>query len=157
VGTGQARMVMMSYLGRESPVDPHNSYLYTGVQYGFPGLIAFAVLLVSVLISGLRVHRDESLPATYRAFGLATVGFVGALAVCNLFYANLYKSLVLGSVTLHLGMVAFVQAEHAAALEGEASWQHDESLDEPPSLGETAPAASSSWLGATAPSRPSRT
>jgi O-antigen ligase len=135
VGTGQARTAMSDYLplyldprtmqkggayGTEfnTYVDPHNGYLYTLVEHGVPGLVIFLWMLGAFFWKALRLYHDAEAEPIHRAYGLGTMGFVGALAVCNLFYANFYKELVLGTLVLHLGLMACAQAhrERTAAV-----------------------------------------
>jgi O-antigen ligase len=129
VGTGQVRAAMSQYVpglatddlhGWGAYVDPHNGFLYALVSWGVLGFIPFLWMLGSVFRGGARLAHDEDAPLAYRAYGLGTCGFIGCCAVCNLFYANFFKDLILGSLCLFLGVTAFAVADRRAAEEPEA-------------------------------------
>jgi O-antigen ligase len=115
VGTGQVRAAMSQFIPRVATdergyglwVDPHNGFMYTLVAWGVPGLATFVWALGSAFVAGARIQRDRSAPGIYRVYGLGMTGFVASCATCNMFYANFYKDLVLGSLVLCLGMAAF--------------------------------------------------
>ena len=77
------------------------------------------VALVSMGWAASALARDPLLPWEVRAYGLGMGGFVGSLVVCNLFYSNLYKELVLGTVAMHLGLLAWAFAQREALAEEE--------------------------------------
>ncbi len=116
VGTGQARAAMARYV---SFVDTHNAFLQTLVEFGLVGLPLLLVALVSMGWAASALARDPLLPWEVRAYGLGMGGFVGSLVVCNLFYSNLYKELVLGTVAMHLGLLAWAFAQREALAEEE--------------------------------------
>jgi len=130
-GTGQCRLAMREHLWEGAAVDTHNGFLYALVQYGIVGLFAFLWMLGSILASAHRIQRDPDVSPTMRTYALGVMGFLGALVACNFFYANFYKDLVLGTVALHLGMMAWVRAEVDAAEEEEFADESDtlEDLD----------------------------
>ena len=119
-GTGQAPYAMKAELGWNFIVDPHNGFLQTLVQFGPIGVVVFLWMLGSVFRGASLVQGDEGAPAEYRAYALGTMGMVGALAACNLFYANFYKDLVMGTIALHFGLMGFVRQDEGAAAEGAA-------------------------------------
>lgn len=119
VGTGQMRSAMKKYTSGNSIdlnggkyVDPHNSFLYAACEYGLIGLGTFVFFLTQML-KGARVIfvMRGGCPLVYRVYALGTFGFLGAFIMINMFYANFFKDLVMGTVVLHLGMLAFVNAE----------------------------------------------
>ena len=135
VGTGQVRAAMSQYIPNIAPddlhgwgtyVDPHNGFLYTLVSWGVVGFLAFLWMLGSVFRGGMRLTHDDEAPLVYRAYGLGSTGLVGCLAVCNMFYANFYKDLILGSLCLFFGLTAFALAHRAAAQD-----EDDEVVTEP--------------------------
>jgi hypothetical protein len=89
------------------------------VAWGVPGIVAFVWALGSAFLGGARLQRDRSAPGVYRAYGLGMTGFVASCAACNMFYANFYKELVLGSLALCLGMAAFACGDWPGAEEEE--------------------------------------
>lgn len=125
VGTGQVRPAMAEFIPRVATdergyglyVDPHNGFMYTLVAWGAPGLAAFLAMLGSAFIGGARLQRDRSAPSAYRVYGLGLTGFVVSCAACNMFYANFYKDLVLGTLALSLGMGAFACSDWQASEE----------------------------------------
>jgi O-antigen ligase len=131
VGTGQVRQAMAEELphlldaktletggpfGTPLPlvVDPHNAFLYTLLEYGVPGLLAFVFFLGSAFHAAFLVYRDRRASTELRAYALGAAGFIATFAVCNLFYANFYKEAITGSVVLHLGMLAWAREEQRA-------------------------------------------
>ncbi|HBY01499.1 MAG TPA: hypothetical protein DEG92_02980 [Rikenellaceae bacterium] len=117
IGVGQMRGAMESRIGKN--VDPHNSFLQTACEYGFVGLVVFVAMLVSVLKKAWEIWLDQSLPEIYRAYALGIGGFIGSFVVSNMFYANFYKDLVMGTVVIYLGMLAFIVAQVTALKERE--------------------------------------
>lgn len=116
VGTGQTRAAMEQYLHR---VDTHNAFLQTLVEFGVVGLVMLFSVLVSMGWRASSLARDDLLPWDVQAYGLGMAGFLGSLVVCNMFYSNLYKDLVLGTVALHLGLLAWTCAERESLAEEE--------------------------------------
>ncbi len=92
-------------------VDPHNGFLFTLCEYGIIGFVVFIWMIVSFLIYASRICRDENMPLVYRTYALGMGGLLGSLIACNMFYANFYKELVLGTLAIHFGMLAFINAE----------------------------------------------
>jgi O-antigen ligase len=123
VGTGQTRAAMSQYL--EKAVDTHNGFLQTLVEYGVVGI---ALLLVAFAVMGwsaFRTGRDPAVSWVYRAYGTGMVGLLTSLVVCNMFYSNLYKNTVLGTVAMHLGILAWINADRATpATDGDAASLH---------------------------------
>lgn len=109
VGVGQMRGAMQSKIGKH--VDPHNGFLYTACEYGVIGLIVFCFLLVNLYKKSRDVWKDENNPLIYRVYALGMAGMIGAFVTCNMFYANFYKDLVMGTVVIHFGMLAFILAD----------------------------------------------
>lgn len=116
VGTGQIRAAMRRYTGSTSLntgtgtyVDPHNGFLHTACEYGIIGLIVFIWFLWSVLIESKFIFSNSSNPLIYRTYALGMIGFIGALVACNMFYSNFYKDLVLGTISIHCGMLAYIK------------------------------------------------
>jgi O-antigen ligase len=114
-GTGQI-MIAMTFKGY--PVDPHNGYLYTLVEHGIHGVVVFLWLWLALLLTGRWILRYEPADWAVRGYGLGFCGLIGALLICNVFYANVYKELVIGSLTLHMGLLAW--AYQATLAEREA-------------------------------------
>lgn len=117
VGTGQIRSAMQKYTGGASVytgtgkyVDPHNGFLHTVCEYGLIGLLIFLWFLWTVFKESRAFYLDKRNPIVYRTYALGIVGMIGALVVCNMFYSNFYKDLVLGSLMIHFGMFAYVVA-----------------------------------------------
>jgi O-antigen ligase len=120
VGTGQVRAAMSHYLRvdlfrgaddlRGLAVDPHNGFIYTLASYGVLGLIVFLWVLGSTFWSAFRVQRDTAVPWIFRSYSLGMCGLIGSLVVCNMFYANFFKDLVLGTLVIHLGMSAWTRS-----------------------------------------------
>jgi O-antigen ligase len=109
VGTGQARAAMKRAIGKY--VDPHNGFIYTAMELGIPGLISLLVLLAILYLEARRLYKDETLPSIYRTYLIGCGGLIGALIGCNMFYANFYKDLVMGSIMIHFGMLAYIRSE----------------------------------------------
>ena len=109
VGTGQAQWAMAEHI--EHFVDTHNAFLQTLVEYGVVGLPVLLFALGVMTWSAFTLCRDDRLPWTYRAYALGMLGFLASLVACNMFYSNLYKYTVLGTVAMHLGMLAWVHAQ----------------------------------------------
>jgi O-antigen ligase len=76
--------------------NPHQEYLYWGVQLGIPGLLLFAAFLLSVL-------RDTTKMETPHA--RAAQSALLALAVCCLFNASLYDGLIGDFFCLLIGLL----------------------------------------------------
>ncbi len=148
VGTGQVRYAMSAYLpgfldaktlakggayGKAFNlfVDPHNGFLYTLLEYGPLGLAVFVWLLGAVFWSAFRICRDPHASQVHRVYSLGMVGFVTSLALCNMFYANFYKELVLGTLALHFGMMAAVRAQYDEELAADLAEE-----DEDPEAGD---------------------
>jgi len=106
VGTGQVRGAMEQKTGKF--VDPHNGYLYTAVEYGVAGLAIFLLLQWRLFTFARKVYQNIEYPLIYRVYSLGMIGMLGVFVLCNLFYANFYKELVLGTITIHFGMLAYV-------------------------------------------------
>ena len=102
---------MQQYLGEGKYVDPHNGFLFTLCEYGFIGFGIFIWMIVKFLISASKICRDDNVPLVYRTYALGMGGLIGSLIACNMVYANFYKELVLGTLAIHFGMLAFIQAE----------------------------------------------
>ncbi|MEI6825835.1 MAG: O-antigen ligase family protein [Desulfuromonadales bacterium] len=108
VGTGQVRGAMQVAIGRY--VDPHNGFLYTAIEYGVLGLLVFLLFLKNLFTDCRMIYHCKEIPLIYRIYALGTGGLIGALIGCNIFYANFYKDLVLGSIMLHFGMLAYIKS-----------------------------------------------
>jgi O-antigen ligase len=65
--------------------NPHQEYLYWGVQLGIPGLLLFAALMLSALRDTMKMET---------AHARAAQSALLALAVCCLFNASLYDGLI---------------------------------------------------------------
>lgn len=65
--------------------NPHQEYLYWGVQLGIPGLLLFAAFLLSVLRDTMKMEAP---------YARAAQSALLALAVCCLFNASLYDGLI---------------------------------------------------------------
>lgn len=147
-GTGQAPQAMKWALNWNGVVDPHNGFLQTLIQFGPAGLLVFLWMLGSVLRGAIRVQGDADAPPIQRAYSLGVMGMMGALVTCNLFYANFYKELVMGTVAIHLGLMAFVAQDRIMATE--------EAADEGDSPVATPAFAAATALPAQPPSRSGR-
>ncbi|MGC9195162.1 MAG: O-antigen ligase family protein [Syntrophobacteraceae bacterium] len=124
VGTGQIRSAMQEYTGRAKGsmgkhVDPHNGFLYAACEYGIIGLIIFIALLWKMFAIAQSLFNDESMSPIYRVYSLGMTGMIASLVVCNMFYANFFKDMVLGTIAIHFGMLAFIKA---VSLEKSASF-----------------------------------
>lgn len=108
VGIGQVRAAFQYRIGKH--VDPHNAFLYTACEYGVVGLIVFCVMLVRFYLKALEIWRDPGSHEIYRIYALGMGGMIGSFIACNLFYANFYKDLVMGTNVMHFGMLAFIAA-----------------------------------------------
>lgn len=109
VGVGQVRGAMQSKIGKH--VDPHNGFLYTTCEYGILGLVVFVIMLLQMYKYSLRIWKDVSVPSLYRTYALGMGGFLGSFVACNIFYANFYKDLVMGTIVIHFGMLAFILSD----------------------------------------------
>jgi O-antigen ligase len=65
--------------------NPHQEYLYWGVQLGVPGLLLFAALLLSVLRDTMKMETP---------YARAAQSALLSLAICCLFNASLYDGLI---------------------------------------------------------------
>lgn len=106
VGTGQLRSAMREYTGNY--VDCHNSYLYTAAELGVVGLCIFFYMFYVFFRAVRRIYATPDIPVVYRIYAVGTGGMIGAFLGCNLFYANFYKDLVMGTIVIHWGMLAYV-------------------------------------------------
>ena len=127
VGTGQVRIAMKRYLpiirDKEEEgisVDPHNGFLYSLCENGFIGLVVFLWLLWKLFLASREVYLRESMPLEYRVYALGMTGFLGSLVVCNMVYANFFKVIVIGTIVLHFGMLAYVKAKMDSELSSES-------------------------------------
>jgi O-antigen ligase len=114
VGTGNIRPAMEHYLhpyGKYVAVDPHNSFLYALAEYGIPGFLLFIIILGSLFTYMYRATRDGLVSSETCAFASGMLGFLVAFVVTNMFYANFYKDLIIGTVAIHFGLIAFVTAK----------------------------------------------
>jgi O-antigen ligase len=109
VGVGQVRGAMQSKIGKH--VDPHNGFLYTACEYGIIGLTLFIMMLVQMYKYSFKIWKNDSLPNVYRTYALGMAGFLGSFVTCNMFYANFYKDLVMGTVVIHFGMLAYILSD----------------------------------------------
>lgn len=107
VGTAQIRPAMEKYVGKY--VDPHNGFLYTVGEYGAIGFISFLFMLGAFMKASLEIFRDETVCPLFRNYALGMFGMLASLLVCNMFYANFYKELVLGTLMIHFGMLSFIK------------------------------------------------
>lgn len=108
VGTGQLRSTMQHYLDKY--VDCHNGFLYTAVEYGVIGFCVFLWMLWDFLAASRRVYKMQSAPVSFRVYALGLGGMIGAFIGCNMFYANFYKDLMIGTIVIHFGMLAYIQS-----------------------------------------------
>jgi O-antigen ligase len=129
VGTGQIRAAMADYIGgirnEALYVDPHNNFLYVACEYGVVGLLVFIWLLLSLFLASRQIYRRSELPVIYRCYALGMAGLIGALVACNMFYSNFHKDLVMGTLVIHFGMLAFVRSESLAFHEPQRSPEED--------------------------------
>ncbi len=126
VGTGQVRNAMSRYLpmiqdkeGEGQIVDPHNGFLFALCENGIVGLAVFLWLLWKLFFAAREAYMLESLPMGYRVYALGMVGFMGALIVCNVVYANFFKIRVMGTFVIHMGMLAYVKGKMVEAFSNE--------------------------------------
>lgn len=108
IGTAQIRPAMEKHIDKY--VDPHNGILYTACEYGVIGLVVFLTMLLNFATESRRILRNRTIDPIYRNYALGMIGMVATLLVCNMFYANFYKDLVLGSLMIHFGMLASITA-----------------------------------------------
>lgn len=118
VGVGQVRGAMEKKINKH--VDPHNGFLYTVCEYGVIGLIIFVLMLFQIYYYALKIWNDPKMPEIYRTYALGVGGLVGSFITCNMFYSNFYKDLVMGTIVIHFGMLAFILAETKINEESEA-------------------------------------
>jgi O-antigen ligase len=76
--------------------NPHQEYLYWGVQLGIPGLLLFAAFLLSVLRDTMKMETP---------YARAAQSALLALAVCCLFNASLYDGLIGDFFCVLLGLL----------------------------------------------------
>jgi O-antigen ligase len=86
--------------------NPHQEYLYWGVQLGIPGLLLFAAFLLSVLRDTMKMETSHA-----RAAQSALL----ALAVCCLFNASLYDGLIGDFFCVLIGLLLALGLSQAAA------------------------------------------
>ena len=120
VGTGQIRSFMEKYtrggsLEEDSGkyVDPHNSFLYMTCEYGLLGLGLFMAFIIQLSHNALTIARmdDDDYPTVYKVYALGMFGLIGVFITVNMFYANFFKDLIMGTVVLHFGMLAYIKAD----------------------------------------------
>jgi len=115
VGTGQVRKAMQEKIGKY--VDPHNGFLYTLCEMGIAGMIIFLWLLVRFFLASKTIWQNSDAPLIYRIYALGMGGMVGSLVACNMFYSNFHKEIMLGTLMLHFGLLAFIVSDTSNVIE----------------------------------------
>jgi len=109
VGTGEIMNAMHQYYG--SYVDCHNGFLETAAEYGIIGLSVFLWMLWVFFKASKDIYKRSNVPVAFKAYALGTGGMIGSFIGCNMFYANFYKELVMGTIIIHFGILASIKRQ----------------------------------------------
>jgi len=121
VGLGRFHTTVEDYvpekLEESGPRDAHNAYLLTGAELGVPGLALMISLLVGLGASGVRLFFRRS-HLFDRAFGLALLGTIAAVATSCMFGSRFYDTSLVGYLWVMGGLASSLLSAPLAAPEG---------------------------------------
>ncbi len=73
--------------------------------------------MVKFFLASKTIWQNNDAPLIYRLYALGMGGMVGSLIACNIFYSNFYKEIMLGTLMLHFGLLAFIVSDTSNAIE----------------------------------------
>lgn len=120
IGTGQIQKAMPKYMSKlkddhveGDPFDTHNSFTYTLCEFGVVGLIIFILMLMKLFKSANNILNCKRVPIYCKVYAMGFIGMIGAFISCNMFYGNYYKNLVLGTISIHFGLIAYITTKYS--------------------------------------------